>query len=390
MKKRSFQTASNADIRRGLTTDVYFDRAVRILKKSRTSRRVKAEFSLKSLPMGYPWGVVTGIEECIALLEGKALDLKAVDEGTVIRSDEPVMTIEGDYADFAVLETPLLGFLCQASGVATKAARLRIAAGQRTLISFGARRMHPAVSPMIERNAYVGGCDGVATLKAADLIGIEPSGTIPHALVILCGGIDEALAGFDSHIDAKVPRIALIDTFGDEKFEALAACHTLGDRLYGVRLDTPRSRRGNICDIVREVRWELDLRGYDKVKILVSGGLNELEIMELRGLVDGFGVGTCLSNARVLDYAMDIVEIEGKPCAKRGKMSGEKSLLRCNACHKDVVVPAGKRPGGRCECGGKLEKQMHQFIKQGKVVRKTAPPKRIRKQVLESIEWLCL
>jgi nicotinate phosphoribosyltransferase len=390
MKKPSFHTAGDADIRKGRTTDVYFERSVRILRKTGASRRVTAEFSLKSLPMGYPWGVATGIEECIALLAGMDLDLRAVDEGTIIRPNEPVMTIEGDYADFAVYETPLLGFLCQASGVATKAARLRIAAGEHNLISFGARRMHPSVSPMIERNAYIGGCDGVATIKAAELIGIEPSGTIPHALVILCGGIDEALAGFDRHIDRKIRRIALVDTFGDEKFEALAACETLGDDLYGVRLDTPRSRRGNICDIVREVRWELDTRGYDKVKILVSGGLDELEIMELGPLVDGFGVGTCLSNARVLDYAMDIVEIDGNPCSKRGKMSGAKSLLRCGKCHGDIVIPAGSRRRRRCECGGRLESLVHDVLKKGKVVRKTDPPKRIRKRVLKSLEWLCL
>jgi nicotinate phosphoribosyltransferase len=390
MKKSSFHTAGDADIRKGRTTDVYFERSVRILRKTGASRRVKAEFSLKSLPMGYPWGIVTGIEECTALLAGMELDLRAVAEGTVIRPNEPVMTIEGDYVDFAVYETPLLGFLCQASGVATKAARLRIAAGEHNLISFGARRMHPSVSPMIERNAYIGGCDGVATVKAAELIGIEPSGTIPHALVILCGGIDEALAGFDKYIDRKVRRIALIDTFGDEKFEALAACETLGDNLYGVRLDTPRSRRGNICDIVREVRWELDTRGYDKVKILVSGGLDELEIMELGPLVDGFGVGTCLSNARVLDYAMDIVEIDGTPCSKRGKMSGAKSLLRCGKCHGDIVIPARGSRRKRCECGGRLESLVHDVIKKGKVVRKPDPPKRIRKRVLKSLEWLCL
>lgn len=390
MKKPLFHTACDADIRKGRTTDVYFERSVRILRKTGASRRVTAEFSLKSLPMGCPWGVVTGIEECITLLDGMDLDLRAVDEGTVIRPNEPVMTIEGNYADFAVYETPLLGFLCQASGVATKAARLRIAAGDHTLISFGARRMHPSVSPMIERNAYIGGCDGVATVKAAELIGIEPSGTIPHALVILCGGIDEALAGFDKYVDRKVRRIALIDTFGDEKFEALAACETLGDNLYGVRLDTPRSRRGNICDIVREVRWELDTRGYDKVKILVSGGLDELEIMELGPLVDGFGIGTCLSNARVLDYAMDIVEIEGNPCSKRGKMSGAKSLLRCSKCHGDIVIPAGGRHRKRCECGGRLDSLVHDVMKKGKVARKPDPPKRVRKRVLESLEWLRL
>ena len=321
MKKRSFQIADEKAIRTGQTTDVYFDNTVKVLKRTKGSKRVKAEFSLKGLPSGYAWGVAAGLEECLTLLEGTDVDVRAVPEGTVIRPLEPVMTIEGDYIDFAVLETPLLGFLCQASGVATKAARLRIAAGDCTVISFGARRMHPAVSPMIERNAFVGGCDGVATLAAASLVGIEPTGTIPHALVILSGGIDQAIMDFDRVIGKKVKRIALVDTFGDEKFEALAACRVLGGSLYAIRLDTPRSRRGSMRDIVREVRWELDVRGYAGIKILVSGGLDEPEIIELREMVDGFGVGTCLSNARVLDFAMDIVEVEGKPTSKRGKSS---------------------------------------------------------------------
>jgi nicotinate phosphoribosyltransferase len=390
MKKRRFHTAADQDIRRGLTTDIYFKRTVEILRRSKASRPVKAEFSLKSLPDRYTWGIVAGIEECLSLLEGIKVNVKAVEEGTVVRPFEPVMTIDGGYAEFAVLETPLLGLLCQASGVATKAARLRIAAGDRTLISFGARRMHPSISPMIERNAYVGGCDGVATIKAAELIGIEPSGTIPHALVILSGGIDEALRGFDRYVDKKVERIALVDTFGDEKFEAIAACTTLGPSLYGVRLDTPRSRRGSMRDIVREMRWELDIRGYSDVKILVSGGLDEIEIMELRDIVDGFGVGTCLSNARVLDYAMDIVEVEDKPCAKRGKMSGEKSLLRCSKCHRDFIVPSSSRISKKCECGGTLRGLLVRQMAGGRSLRKSPSPGQLRKRVLKETERLDL
>jgi len=388
--KKRFHSATDQEIRLGKTTDVYFERTKRILKAKKASRRVKAEFSLKGLPHGYTWGIFAGLEEALILLEGVPVTVKALDEGTVVRANEPVMTIEGDYADFAVFETPLLGFICQASGVATKAARLRLAARDKPLISFGARRMHPAISSMIERNAYIGGCDGVATLKAADLLGIEPSGTIPHALVIVMGGIDEAIQAFDSVVDRKVNRIALVDTFGDEKFEALAACEALGERLYAVRLDTPRSRRGSMRDIVREVRWELDLRGHTGVRIMVSGGLDESELVELRDLVDGFGVGTSLSNAPVLDFAMDIVEVDGKPIAKRGKMSGEKVLLRCNRCHRDLVVPSKGRLTRKCQCGGMFRNLTRAFLKQGKVVRKLEPPKSVRRRVLKSLEYLGL
>jgi nicotinate phosphoribosyltransferase len=390
MKSKTLQMATEKEIRQGLTTDVYFDRTVRILKRMKASRRVKAEFTVKSFPCGYRWGVATGLEECLVLLEGIDVDVRALPEGTVIRPREPVLTLEGDYVDFARLETPLLGFLCQASGVATKAARLRLAAGDRTLISFGARRMHPAVSPVIERNAFVGGCDAVATLKAADLLGVEPSGTIPHALVILAGGIEEALLGFDRWIDKRVKRIALVDTFGDEKFEALAACATLGKRLHAVRLDTPASRRGDISEIAREVRWEMDLRGYKHVGIIVSGGLDEAEIGDLRDLVEGFGVGTSLSNAPVLDFAMDIVEVDGEPRAKRGKESGEKRLLRCSKCNEDYVVPARGRMRHRCRCGGRLVGLTVEYMKGGRMRRRLDTPHEIRKRVIAGCKGLSL
>jgi nicotinate phosphoribosyltransferase len=390
MKKSSMLVASESEIRKGLTTDVYFERTLQVLRQTGESRIVKAEFVVKGFPQGYSWGVAAGLEECLRLLEGIKVNVKAVAEGTIIRGDEPVMTIEGDYAAFAVLETPLLGLLCQASGVATKAARLRLAAGDRSLISFGARRMHPAIAAFIERNAFVGGCDGVATIKAAGAIGIEPSGTIPHALVILAGGIDSALSGFDRYIDKKVKRVALVDTFGDEKFEALAACATLGKKLFAVRLDTPRSRRGQMRDIVREIRWEMDLRGYSGVGVMVSGGLDELDILGLRDVVDGFGVGTSLSNSRVLDFAMDIVEVEGEPRAKRGKKSGEKLLLRCSECGEDYVVPAKRRLRKRCECGGSLKKLTVQYMKAGKIVRRLPSATQVRKHVLGNLEGLTL
>src|SRR5437870_5718220 len=352
--KRTFHVASDAEIKRGEVSDVYFARTVQILVARHDRQRVKAGVYLKSLPADYAWGVLAGIEEAAALLEGLPVDVSAMDEGTVFGPHEPVLVIEGTYIEWAEYETALLGLLCQASGIATKAARCKRAAGDRAVISFGARRMHPALAPMIERNAFVGGCDGVAVTKAAELIDADPTGTIPHALVLMFGDTVEALKAFHEVIDAKVRRVALIDTLQDEKFEAIRVAEALGKDLYAVRLDTPSSRRGDFFRIIEEVRWELDSRGFEHVKIIASGGVDEYEILHLNPVVDAYGVGTSIANAPVLNFALDIMEIEGRPMAKRGKRSGAKQVYRCRGCGQTVVLPAAKAPG-RCPCGGERE-----------------------------------
>ncbi|OGL64172.1 MAG: nicotinate phosphoribosyltransferase [Candidatus Tectomicrobia bacterium RIFCSPLOWO2_12_FULL_69_37] len=372
------------EIRSGKVTDVYFERTRSVLDAKGVRKRVRAEFMAKGLPSG--WGVFVGLEEILSLLKGFPVDVRAVPEGTVFRPFQPVLEIAGTYNDFAVLETPVLGLMCQASGVATRAARCRIAAGWRQLVSFGARRMHPAVAPMIERAAYVGGCDGVALVKGAELLGLPSIGTMPHALVILMGGLVPALKAFDEVIGPEVPRVALVDTFGDEKFEALAAAKALADRLSAVRLDTPGSRRGDMLQILKEVRWELDRAGHRHVKLFVSGGLDEGKILDLNEAVDGgYGVGTAISSASTIDYSMDIVEVEGEAVAKRGKLSGGKHFLRCRACGAERVIPLD-RPYGDCEaCGGAMGQLLAPVLRAGELLAPPEPPRRLRERVLAQL-----
>lgn len=339
-----FYQASTEDIRSGNTTDVYFRRTVQIIEEAGLDKRVRAEFAVKSLPNGYPWAVFAGLEEVYALLDGLDLNVRGIPEGTIIRPYEPIMEISGSYLTFAVLETAILGLICQSSGVATKAARVRWFAGDRLLVSFGARRMHPSVAPVIERSAFIGGCDGVSVVKSADLLGRDPTGTTPHALMLLVGDTVKAMELFDDIIEPDAPRIALIDTFLDEKFEAMRVAEALGDRLDGIRLDTPGSRRGNFAQIIEEVRWELGLRGHDDVQIVVSGGLDEPQVDELRPIVDAYGVGTSIADAPTVDFSMDIVEIEGEPIAKRGKASGAKQVWRDPETLRDIVLPLGHEP----------------------------------------------
>lgn len=386
---KRFHTATDEEIRAGRVTDVYFDRTVRILREKGKDKVVAAEVRTRALPNGWAWGVLAGMEEVLRLLEGMEVEVWGLPEGTVFHAYEPVLTISGLYSRFAIYETPILGFLCQASGIATAAARCRIAAGQRTLLSFGARRMHPAIAPMIERAAYIGGCDGVSTLLAADLIAVEPSGTMPHALVLVMGDTVEAMQAFHEVLEPKVKRVALIDTFQDEKFETLRVAEALGEALFAVRLDTPSSRRGDMLEILREVRWELDLRGYQHVRLFVSGGLGEEEILRLNPFADGYGVGTHLSNAPTVDFALDIVELEGTPLAKRGKRSGRKALYQCAGCGARRVVPWAAAPEA-CACGGSWERLDRPLLQDGQVVVDLPPASAIRARVLEQLKGLSL
>lgn len=384
MTKRLFHTASDEDIKAGRITDVYFERTAQVLRAKDVRKHVVAEVRTTSLPEGYEWGVLAGVEETARLLEGVNATVECLLEGSVFGAGEPVLSISGEYTGWGVYETALLGLICQASGVATRAARCRLAAGERTVISFGARRMHPSVAPMIERAAYIGGCDGVAVVGSGELIGIPASGTMPHALILVFGDSVTAFRAYDEVVDPHIPRICLVDTLGDEKFEAIAAAEALGERLFAVRLDTPTSRRGRMAKILQEVRWELDLRGYEHVRLFVSGGLDEHNIPPLNPWADGYGVGTSLSNAPVINFALDIVEVEGQPFAKRGKESGHKRLWACPQCRSRRIALA-TRPPAMCACGSRLETLTHPLIEAGKLARSLPEAQEIRDWVLRQL-----
>src|SRR5262245_45191600 len=130
--RRPFHLATDQEIKSGEVADVYFNRPVQILRARGNRARVKAEVYLKSLPGDWGWGILAGIEEAARLLEGLPVDVTAMDEGTVFGAYQPVLTVEGVYVDWAEYETALLGLLCQASGIATKAARCKKAAGEHT------------------------------------------------------------------------------------------------------------------------------------------------------------------------------------------------------------------------------------------------------------------
>ncbi|PKL65166.1 MAG: nicotinate phosphoribosyltransferase [Methanomicrobiales archaeon HGW-Methanomicrobiales-3] len=350
----TFFTVSDEAIKNGECTDSYFLRAEEALHDDNLNPEVVMEVTATSLPDAY--AVFCGLADVLALLDGVPVTVDAMPEGTVFFNNEPVLRISGKYRDFGRHETAILGFLCHASGVATAAAHIKTLAGDRQVFSFGSRRQHPAIAAMIERAAWIGGVDGVSNTCAPE--GMPIVGTMPHAFVMCYKTPEDAWRAFDKSAPASVPRIMLCDTYCDEKSESLraAACGATA-----VRLDTPRSRRGDMRAIIEEVRWELDCHGHKDVKIFLSGGVTREDVIAYRDCIDAFGVGGTIANAPVIDFAMDIVEIEGEPKAKRGKRCAIKQVyIKSDGGH--VVLPAReKAPEG-------AEPLLERYIENGKVV----------------------
>jgi nicotinate phosphoribosyltransferase len=148
---------------------------------------------------------------------------------------------------------------------------------------------------------------------------------MPHSLVLIIGDTVKAAEAFDRDLEPDVPRIVLVDTFRDEAEESLRVAHALGERLYGIRLDTPSERGRVTADLVHEIRARLDQAAFQHVKIVVSGGLTPERIGYFKAAaapVDSYAVGSYISGATPIDFTGDIKEIEGQPIAKRGRIPG--------------------------------------------------------------------
>src|SRR5215204_384420 len=355
---RRLNSATDTEIMNAEVADSYFHRTMQVLRaRGLDNAPVYAEVAYKTSDPDQ-WFVVAGLDEVAVLFEGiPNIEARAVPEGTICRPNEPILTLSGPYGAFAEHETAILGFLCQASGVATGAAKCRLAAGEKPVISFGARRMHPAITPMIERSAYLGGCDSVAVDVATKRFGIPSTGTLPHALVLILGSTAEAARAFDEVIEPEVPRTIIIDTFDDEKFGALLAARAIPDSISAIRMDTPGNRRGDFLDLMREVRWELDRNGFERVKIFASGGIDVEYILHLNPVCDAYGVGGAIADAPMIDYSLDIVEVDGEDRSKRGKRGGRKHLLELDDGSRKILPATAPTPGGASEVLSSLQEQ---------------------------------
>lgn len=315
---RLLYSATPEEVARGVTADIYFLRTYEILERlGKLDTPVVAEIFASRA------GVMAGVPECQQLLAGRGVEAWALPEGEEFAAREVVMRVAGPYGAFGLLETALLGILASSCAWATAARECRKAAGDKPVICFGARHVHPAVAPVMERAALVGGASGASCILAARLAGKLPSGTIPHAPILIVGDTVEVARAYHRYMPPEAPRIILVDTFKDEAEEALRVARALGPALNGIRLDTPAERGGVTPDLVREVRHRLDQAGFSHVRIFVSGGLDPERIALLAEAgADAFGVGSYISGARPIDMTMDLKEVAGQPIAKRGRIPG--------------------------------------------------------------------
>ena len=311
------------DVLSGKTADVYFARSIEVLKKERVNPVATMEIFASRA------GVLCGIEESKVLLSEVLPPDKseawALEEGQSIEKKEVVLRITAPYLSYGLYETALCGIMAQASGWASAAAECVAAAGETPVVSFGVRHVHPNVAGILDYAAIIGGCLGCSSTVGAELAGVNPSGTMPHAFIIVLGDTVQAAIAFNEHMPPEIPRIVLVDTFKDEAEESLRVAASLVGKLASVRLDTPFERGGVSPDLVKEVRARLDRASFDKVGIFVSGGLTPERIKhfsEAGAPIVGFGIGSYISSAAPLDFTADLHEINGRAVAKRGRIPG--------------------------------------------------------------------
>jgi nicotinate phosphoribosyltransferase len=315
---RRLFSATHEEILGGATTDIYFVRTYDVLERlGLLDTPVTAEIFCRSE------GIIAGVREAMGLLEGRGVEVWALPEGAPFRYKDVVMRIRGPYRLFGIFETAILGILASSSGWATAAREVKEAAGDRQVICFGSRHLHPAIAPVMERAALVGGCDGASCVLAAIMAGRQPQGTMPHAMILIVGDTVKAALAYHECMPEEAPRIVLVDTYKDEAEESLRVAEALGRNLQGVRLDTPGERGGVTPELVTELRQRLDQAQFNHVRILVSGGLNpeRIRILAAAG-ADAFGVGSYIAGAAPIDMTLDLKEVNGKPWTKRGRIPG--------------------------------------------------------------------
>jgi nicotinate phosphoribosyltransferase len=327
-------------MREGYYTDAYFNHTRAALLADRRHPRVVMQVFQKHE------AVLGGIDEAVAILKLCAddwdeLNVHALYDGDRIAPWEPVMTIEGDYTLFAHLETAYLGTLARRTLIATNVTRVLEAANGKPIIFMPARHDHHRVQTGDGYAAYVAGAHvgapiGMTTDAQASWWGGRGLGTVPHALIAAYGG-NTVLAAtkFAEWAADDFNIVVLVDFENDSVRTALEVARALGPRLWGVRLDTSgqlvdRSLWNELGDfdprgvnerLVRKVRGALDRDGFERVRIVASGGFTVAKIKRFEELgvpVDSYGVGSSLIRGEN-DFTGDVVLTDGRPSAKVGR-----------------------------------------------------------------------
>jgi nicotinate phosphoribosyltransferase len=322
-------------IREGYYSDVYFNRTVDVLLADQRHPHVLMQVFQKN------HAIVGGMDEAIAIVKLCAEDFSqlrvhAAYDGDAIAPWETAMTIEGDYALFARLETVYLGVLTRRTKIATNVRRVVEAANGKQIIFMPARHDHHLIQTGDGYAAHISGAIGVSTDAQASWWGGRAIGTVPHALIAAYQG-NTVLAAqqFATHTDPSINLVVLADFENDCVRTSLEVARALQGRLWGVRLDTsetlvdvsvqqvmgdfdPRGVNAQLCWLVRKA---LDREGFEHVKIVASGGFNieKIERFEREGVpVDAYGVGSAFFQGSY-DFTADVVMVEGRPCGKVGR-----------------------------------------------------------------------
>lgn len=317
----------------GYYSDKYFLRSREVLLQEKNRNIVLMQIFCKERAL------LAGIDEVVTLLNTCAynagkLRVTSLSEGTFIKPWETVLTIEGIYSDFVHLETLYLGLLARRTMIATNVHESVQVARPKPVLFFGARFDHFLNQEGDGYAAIVGGAVNVSTDAGARWIRSRGIGTIPHGLIAAYGGDTVAAClAFDRRMPPEVLRIALVDFENDCVGTSLKVARALGKNLWGVRLDTSETLRdrsikgrgrvsqGVCAELVFKVRRALDREGFNRVKIIVSGGFTPERLRDFkrqRVPFDAVGIGSFFFRKRI-DFTADVVKVNGKPCAKVGR-----------------------------------------------------------------------
>lgn len=330
-------------IRAGEFSDRDFALISQVLRAAKKTPRVTLQVTAKQD------GWLSGIDEAIAILklgveDWTALTVHALYEGDLLDAWDTVMTIDGEYAAFAHLETLYLGVLGHRTRVCTNVRELVDTARPKPVLFLGARDEHWSLQPGDGFAAMIAGAKEVSTAAQSALWNAKVVGTIPHALIAAFGGDTVAATKhLAKQLDDDVHLLALVDYENDVARTSVEVARALGERLWGVRLDTSEHMvdksvlpqlgafrpTGVNPQLVWNVRNALDGEGFGDVQIVVSGGFDAERVQEFEdegAPVNAYGIGSAAYKG-TFDFSADVVLVDGKPQVRAGRQLRENPKL---------------------------------------------------------------